>query len=242
VPGGACVWPPRLSYLRMACAADEVASTLRHEALNEIAGLGALIYRLRRRLEAHKEIETEIAPLLAALEGRLGSSPTRLATRFLTTPQGGDSTDLPAAMKDLVTLLRTLSGAPVPVEVMSALTPAESPMVAVALPELQVAVGCLLENALEAHERTGTRAPVLITVRAERDRRLVEVRDHGPPLDPGLLEKLLDPFFTTEPGHSGLGLKIARRIVHRWNGELLIGQDPDADKPGLKVELALPAA
>ena len=75
-PGrGACVWPPRLWYLRMACAADEVASTLRHEALNEIAGLGALIYRLRRRLEAHPEMEAEIAPLLGALEARLASSP-----------------------------------------------------------------------------------------------------------------------------------------------------------------------
>ncbi len=240
--GGACVWPPRLSYLRMACAADEVASTLRHEALNEIAGLGALIYRLRRRLEAHKEVETEIAPLLASLEGRLTGSPARLATRFLASPQSEVSTDLPAAMKELVTLLRTTSGTPVSVEVMSALTAAESPLAAVAQPELQVAVGCLVENALEAHERSGTRAPVLISVRAERDRRLVEVRDHGPPLDPGLMEKLLDPFFTTQPGQCGLGLKIARRIAHRWNGELLIGQDPDADKSGLKVELALPAA
>lgn len=237
--GGACVWPPQLWYLRMACAADEVASTLRHEALNEIAGLGALIYRLRRRLEAHPDVEAEIAPLLGALEGRLTSSPGRLATRFLASPPSGTTADLPATLRDLVGALRLASGSALPAEVISALTPAESPLAVVDLPELQVAVGCLLENAIEAHQRSDTRGPVLITVRADRDRRLIEVRDQGPPLAGELLQKLLDPFFSTEPGQTGLGLKIARRIAHRWNGELLISQD---DRPGLKVELVLSAA
>jgi C4-dicarboxylate-specific signal transduction histidine kinase len=239
VAGDACVWPPRLWYLRMACAAAEVASTLRHEALNEIAALGALIFRLRRRLEAHPEVQSEVAPLLSALESRLANSPGRLATQFLSNPPSGSSSDLPAATRDLVGALRLPSGAAVPAEVICALTPAESPLVAVALPELQVALGCLVENAIEAHQRTGTSGPVLITLRADRDRRLIEVRDQGPALDGELVQKLLDPFFTTEREQTGLGLKIARRIAHRWNGELLISQD---DKPGLKVELVLPSA
>ena len=237
--GGACVWPPQLWYLRMACAADEVASTLRHEALNEIAGLGALIYRLRRRLEAHPEVEAEVGPLLGSLEGRLTNSPGRLASRFLPSPPADTSADLLAGVRDLVGSLRLYSGAALPAEVISALSPVESPRAAVALSELQVAVGCLLENALEAHQRSDTRGPVLITVRGDRERRVIEVRDQGPPLDPELLQRLLDPFFTTQPGQTGLGLKIARRIAHRWNGELLISQD---DRPGLKVELVLSAA
>jgi C4-dicarboxylate-specific signal transduction histidine kinase len=239
VIGGACVWPPQLWYLRMACAADEVASTMRHEALNEIAGLGALLYRLRRRLEAHPDVVAEVEPLLAALEGRLSNSPTRLATKFLTSPPPGTTADLPAALRELIGALRLVSGAALPAEVISALTPAESPLAAVAVPELQVAIGCLLENGIEAHQRSGTRAPVLIRVRAERDRRVIEVRDQGPPLAAELLQRLLDPFFSTQPGQAGLGLKIARRIAHRWNGELLIAQD---DRPGLKVELVLSAA
>jgi C4-dicarboxylate-specific signal transduction histidine kinase len=223
----------------MACAADEVASTMRHEALNEIAGVGALIYRLRRRLEAHPEVVADVEPLLGSLENRLASSPARLATRFLVSPPPGTSADLPAALREVVGALRLASGAALPAEVVSALTPVESPLAAVALLELQVAVGCLLENGIEAHQRSDTRAPVLITVRADRDRRVIEVRDQGPPLAAELLQKLLDPFFSTQPGQAGLGLKIARRIAHRWNGELLITQD---DRPGLKVELVLSAA
>jgi signal transduction histidine kinase len=238
VAGGACVWPPHLSYLRMACAADEVASTLRHEALNEIAGLGALIFRLRRRLEAHPELTDELAPLLSSLDARLSSSPGRLATRFLTSPPPGSRADLPGAIRELVSGLRLLDGGPVPVEVVAALAASESGLTAVSAPELQVAVGCLVENAFEAQRRAGTSAPVLVKLRAERDRRVIEVRDQGPPLEPALLQKLLDPFFTTVPGQTGLGLKIARRIAHRWNGELLIAQE----QPGLKVELTLPAA
>jgi putative RecB family exonuclease len=57
---------------------------------------------------------------------------------------------------------------------------------------------------------------------------------------PARAQELLEPAWRDlQAAEPELGLKIARRIAHRWNGELLISQD---DRPGLKVELVLSAA
>jgi signal transduction histidine kinase len=225
------VWPASLAYLRCLCAADEVASTLRHEALNEIAGIGALTYRLRRRLEARFDKDPDVLGVLDSLEARMAGSPTRLGIRFLPSPRAGSRADL------LVSARAVLADLALPAEITCALGPAESPVVAGDPEELKVAVGCLLENSAEALHLSGRSGPLLVEVRAERDRRVLEVRDDGDALDPAVAERLLDPFFTTRPGRAGLGLKIARRIAQRWNGELLLSR---TEPRGLRVELVFP--
>jgi signal transduction histidine kinase len=54
------------------------------------------------------------------------------------------------------------------------------------------------------------------------------------------LERLLEPFFTTRPGRSGLGLKIARRLLERWDGRL--GLEKRTDAGGLVARVSLPRA
>ena len=225
-------WPPALAYVRSLCAADEVASTLRHEALNEIAGIGALTYRLRRRLEARFDKDPDVIAVLDALETRMAASPTRLAIRFLPPPRPETRADLVGAVRAALTELG------IPAELSCSLASTDSPVVAADPDELKVAIGCLAENSLEALHRAGRDGPLFVEVRADRQQRVLEVRDHGETLDPAVAERLLDPFFTTQPGRAGLGLKIARRIAQRWNGELLIER---VEPRGLKVEMVFPA-
>lgn len=220
------LWPPALGYLRGLCAADEVASTLRHQALNEIAGVGALLYRLRRRLAAHA-LDPEVTNVLDAIDARLAGGPGRLATRFLRTSTGaGGHVDLTELARSTVTSLNA-----------AAVVDADGPVLAVVDPdEIRVAIGCLLENAADV---ASSAEAIRVEVSQDSQRRVVGVRDDGPALEASLLEKLLDPFFTTHAGRAGLGLKIARRIAQRWNGELLISP---GEMRGLLVELVLPAA
>jgi signal transduction histidine kinase len=225
------LWPAPLAYLRCLCAADEVASTLRHEALNEIAGIGALTYRLRRRLEARFDKDPDVLGVLDSLEARMAASPTRLGIRFLPPPRPGTRADLLAIARTVVADLALRA------EIVCSLGPTESPVVTGDPEELKVAIGCLVENSSEALRLAGRSGPLLVEIRAERDRRVLEVRDDGDVLDPALAERLLDPFFTTRPGRAGLGLKIARRIAQRWNGELLLSR---TEPRGLRVELVFP--
>jgi signal transduction histidine kinase len=80
----------------------------------------------------------------------------------------------------------------------------------------------LLRNAAEAMEGGGT---VEITASAASDRAgremvVVRVQDTGPGIAPEVRERILEPFFSTKPEGTGLGLCIAARILAQHEGRL----------------------
>ena len=54
----------------------------------------------------------------------------------------------------------------------------------------------------------------------------LEVHDDGPGVPPALRERILDPFFTTRPEGTGLGLAVCARIVAEHGGDLRVGEGP----------------
>lgn len=73
-----------------------------------------------------------------------------------------------------------------------------------------------------------------------RDHLLIKVHDTGMGMDPEVMERALDPFFTTRaPGEgTGLGLATAHGIVQSLGGEILLASEPGQ---GTEVTLRLPA-
>jgi signal transduction histidine kinase len=53
----------------------------------------------------------------------------------------------------------------------------------------------------------------------------VLVADHGPGVEPGIRDRLFDPFVTTKPGGSGLGLSIVQRAAEAHGGLVMVS-DP----------------
>jgi len=77
--------------------------------------------------------------------------------------------------------------------------------------QVQQVVLNLLENAREARPRDA-----VVTVRTfadEAGRPVLEVEDNGPGIPPDVQARMWDPFFTTKPDGSGLGLSIVKRIA-----------------------------
>ena len=91
----------------------------------------------------------------------------------------------------------------------------------------------VLENAISA-------ARSRVTVRLERDGTslVIGVYDDGPGMDPALLMRATDPFVSTKPGSSGMGLAITRAVVEEEEGELEIANRSGG---GLAVMMRLPA-
>ncbi|HEX9622299.1 MAG TPA: HAMP domain-containing sensor histidine kinase, partial [Polyangiaceae bacterium] len=52
-----------------------------------------------------------------------------------------------------------------------------------------------------------------------------DVQDSGPGMEKSVLERAMDPFFTTRPSGTGLGLSIVRRIVQAHGGTLVLVSD-----------------
>jgi signal transduction histidine kinase len=65
----------------------------------------------------------------------------------------------------------------------------------------------------------------------------VEVKDGGHGMEPSVLERALDPFFTTRPSGTGLGLPIVHRIIEAHGGELVLDS---AEGEGTRVTIVLP--
>ncbi|MBA3498929.1 MAG: response regulator, partial [Deltaproteobacteria bacterium] len=88
-------------------------------------------------------------------------------------------------------------------------------------PLLTQAITNLVENAADAAGRGGW---IEVAVKAEEAFVVVEVSDSGPGVPEGLRERVFEPFFTTKAPSSGtgLGLSLAREIVQRHGGTLVI--------------------
>lgn len=96
----------------------------------------------------------------------------------------------------------------------------------------------LVENACQAMKTGGT---VLIVVhrgqlRGEAAVR-IEISDSGQGMEQGVRERALDPFFTTRPSGTGLGLPIVHRIVEAHGGEIQLESE---EGQGTTVTLLLP--
>lgn len=50
----------------------------------------------------------------------------------------------------------------------------------------------------------------------------ISIRDYGPGIAPETLPRIFDPYFTTKPGGSGLGLATAHAIITKHDGHILV--------------------
>ena len=63
------------------------------------------------------------------------------------------------------------------------------------------------------------------------------VRDSGPGIDPGKLERVFEPFFTTKTSGVGMGLSICRSIINAHGGQMWVS----ANEPrGAVFQFTLP--
>ena len=95
----------------------------------------------------------------------------------------------------------------------------------------------ILVNGQQAMDGPGI---IRISSRRSDDGRVVlEALDSGPGFDPALLDSVLDPFFTTKDGGTGLGLPIVSSIINSHGGEIRLANGPEG---GALVRILLPAA
>jgi signal transduction histidine kinase len=94
----------------------------------------------------------------------------------------------------------------------------------------------LISNGLESMPGPGT---VIIATRAEASCVLLQVTDAGCGIDPKLAERIFQPFFTTKPSGTGLGLALCRELAEANGGSITFTSRPGH---GTTFELRLPRA
>jgi signal transduction histidine kinase len=82
----------------------------------------------------------------------------------------------------------------------------------------------LLKNSLEAVDENGT---IAVTVECKDSRVSVEVSDNGRGIPKADIDKIFDPYFTTQDKGYGLGLAIVKNIVDEMNGTIIVKSEAD---------------
>jgi nitrogen fixation/metabolism regulation signal transduction histidine kinase len=85
----------------------------------------------------------------------------------------------------------------------------------------------LLVNAIDAVKDASNPA---ITVKAwvnKNSRVVIEITDNGHGIKPDILDKVFMPFYTSKKHGSGIGLSLARQIMHLHKGSITVRSRPD---------------
>src|SRR5262249_33071665 len=92
----------------------------------------------------------------------------------------------------------------------------------------------VIKNSLEAMKQGG-----VLRIRTDLDGThvVISFTDTGGGISAENLSHIFEPYFTTKPSGTGLGLLIVRRIVREHGGELSIQSDQDK---GLTLTIRLP--
>lgn len=99
---------------------------------------------------------------------------------------------------------------------------------------IKQAVLNLLINAVQAMTEGGE---LLLSVRSERSRGVIEVTDTGKGMDEQTRERMFDIYYSTKSGGSGLGLPTTRRIIQEHHGSIQVDSEPGR---GTRFTIRLP--
>ncbi|POZ62388.1 histidine kinase [Chromobacterium alticapitis] len=101
---------------------------------------------------------------------------------------------------------------------------------------LQGALINLLENALQF---TPSGGQIALRVLDDAQAVLFQVEDDGPGVDPSVMDRIFEPFFTSRPGGTGLGLAIVKKVAEELGGDVRCYNKASG---GACFELKLPRA
>ena len=211
----------------------ELAAGLAHEIKNPLAGIQGVVDILIRRRDKND-------PEREALEGvrheveRIDSTVRALLDRARPRLVSVRTSSLSDIVVRAINLARAqLANTPqgdrsVSIE----FNPPVDPItIAIDPAQIEDAVLNLIINALEAVDDDGTVKIQLSRSRSERsegfeDEAIVEVIDNGRGISEEDLNLIFNPFFTTRPGGTGLGLPAVRRIARAHGGHVEVSSSP----------------
>lgn len=97
----------------------------------------------------------------------------------------------------------------------------------------------LLVNAAQALPESHPEPRIRISLSSQGPDVLLEVQDNGSGIEAEHLEHIFEPFYTTKPGGSGLGLSICHSIITGFGGDITVESTPGK---GTTFRIKLPKA
>lgn len=220
----------------------EVARRLAHEIKNPLTPIQLSAERLRRRLK--QRLEPEDAEILDRAVETIGhqvdsmKEMVRAFSAYSRTPQLQlTKLDLNRLVEEISELYRGY----VPGVRLLLRTEPRLPALSADEGRVRQLLHNLLTNALEAvSDGAGSRVTIsTCTVPGLRGQVALTVSDDGPGIPESLLDHLFEPYVTSKPRGTGLGLAVVKKIVEEHGGTI---QASNPGNGGAAITVQLPAA
>jgi len=107
--------------------------------------------------------------------------------------------------------------------------------------QLQQVIINLAINAIQSMA-SGSTGPKVLSIRtfSEQGRsQIIEVQDSGPGIEPAVIDRLFDGFFTTKATGMGIGLAICRSIIEAHGGQIVARNLNDRSGAVFRIDLPL---
>ena len=212
-----------LAHVNRVSVLGEMTATLAHEILHPIATARNNARAATRFLDVSPPDLGEVREALDCVvrdADRAADIVGRIRAHLKKAPPRSDRFDLNKAIKEVILMVQNAidkHGVSVRLRLTDRLLPVCGDRV-----QLQQVVLNLVLNAVEAMSAVeeGARKLAISTERTDDRHVIVAVRDSGPGIDSGQIEKVFEPFYTSKASGVGMGLSICRSIVIAHGGRL----------------------
>jgi signal transduction histidine kinase len=229
-----------LTKLNRIATASELSASIAHEINQPLAAIVANGNAVTRFLETATPDLEEVRTALKSIvdDGyRAGQVIRNVRAMFRKDRQEEGPVDLNDLIRQTLVLLRNelrSKSVTVRTELADGLPHIEGNRI-----QLQQVLLNLVINAVEAMEQVTERDRVLHVTSRNHDPAGVTiiVEDSGPGVDPKIMERIFEPFYSTKSHGMGMGLSICRSIIEAHGGRLSASP---ADPHGLAMRIVLP--
>jgi C4-dicarboxylate-specific signal transduction histidine kinase len=212
-----------LAHANRAAAMGQVTASIAHEVSQPIVAMLCNAEAALSWLGSQPPDVAEVRRALASIVNdgnRAAEVINWIRALIKKTPAPKEGIDVNDAILDVVTITRSelvRHGVSLLTELATGLPRIEGYRV-----QLQQVVLNLILNAVEAMSSLDEAARELriSTTTNASGGILVAVRDNGPGLEPALVNRLFEPFYTTKPNGIGMGLAICNSIIEAHGGRL----------------------
>jgi two-component system sensor histidine kinase HydH len=215
-------------------ALGKMAAGVAHEVRNPLSSIKGFATLLGSRFKDGSQ-EHEAADLLVQEAERLNRSITELLNYARPTTLNR----VPLNLGELVGLsLKLVSSDAQALGVKIVLTVEDDlPTIALDRDKINQVLLNLYLNGLQAMEDSTAEKKLSVSVQREQEMLVIEIHDSGRGVPSEDLDKVLDPYFTTKPEGTGLGLALAYKIIDEHKGTIGFSS---TDGRGTTVTVSLP--
>jgi PAS domain S-box-containing protein len=230
----------KLAYMMRVTTMGELTASIAHEVNQPLSGIITNAGTCLRMLAADPpdvDGACETARRTIRDANRASDVIVRLRALFTGKELTTESMDLNEATREVIALsMNELQGHRV---VLRPELADDLPLVTANRVQLQQVILNLLRNASDAmvDVHDGPRQLLIRTERDQGDRVRLTVRDVGVGLEPHVMDKLFQAFYTTKSSGMGIGLSVSRSIVEKHGGRLW--GEPN-DGPGATFAFSIP--